>query len=117
MEKLTIEDMKNRLQGLPELLSTVGATLAERKREEALAKLTKEKTSSELDALARESLGGDKKPTEAAIANWIKSHPAMQNAEQVLVEASYQVDVVRASYEALRASKDIFVTLLEKESV
>lgn len=106
-----MSDFKTELQEIPALLLNQGLLLAEAKKNEALAKLAKEKTSSELDAMARETLGGDKKPTEAAIANWIKSHPAMQNAEQHLIDVGYELDKVRASYETLKAKKDILLAL------
>lgn len=106
-----MENFQTELLQIPSLLLNQGLLLAEAKKAEALAKLAKEKTSSELDALARESLGGEKKPTEAAIANWIKIHPSMQNAEQHLVDAGYELDKVRASYETLKAKKDILLAV------
>lgn len=110
-----METMKNEMLEIPQLLLQQGLTLAEAKKAEALAKLAKEKAASELDAIARESLGGEKKPTEAAIANWVKSHPSMQNAEQLLVDASFELDKVRASYETLKAKKDILLAVFGKD--
>lgn len=109
--------MKTEMLEIPALLLHQGQLLAEAKKAEALSKLTKEKVSAKLDADARESLGGEKKPTEAAISNWIKSHPVMQNTEEALIEASYELDKVRASYETIKAKKDIFLALFGKEDL
>lgn len=88
-----------------------GAQLAMVKQEESLAKLAKETTAADLDAAAREALVGDKKPTEASINAWIVRHPAMQEAEKNVIEATFRVDQVRAVWEALRAKRDMLVGL------
>lgn len=88
-----------------------GAQLAEAKRDEALLKLARDTTSSDLDGAARDALAGDKKPTEAAVSAWVQKHPVMQQAEQALINASYHVDKVRAVYDALRAKRDMLVGL------
>lgn len=88
-----------------------GQNLAHRKHEEVEAKQARDILAAELDARARDALAGDKKPTEAAIAAWVKVHPDMQNAEAALAEAAFQVDDTRAMVEALHAKKEMLILL------
>ena len=88
-----------------------GSKLASAKQMESLAKLAKETTAADLDASGREALAGDKKPTEGAIAAWITRHPAMQDAEKAVIAATFEVDRVRAVWEAMRAKRDMLVGL------
>ena len=88
-----------------------GAKLASAKQMESLAKLAKDTTAAELDCTAREALAGDKKPTEGAIAAWVTRHPAMQDAEKACIAATFEVDRVRAVWEAMRAKRDMLVGL------
>lgn len=88
-----------------------GAKLANAKQTESLAKLAKETMAAELDVVARESLAGDKKPTEATVAAWVTRHPSMQEAEKGLIAATFEFDRVRAVFEALRAKRDMLVGL------
>ena len=88
-----------------------GAKIATAKQEEALTKLSRDTTAADLDVAAREALAGDKKPTEALIAAWVAKHPAMQAAEKEVIAATYDVDRVRAIWEAMRAKRDMLVGL------
>ncbi len=88
-----------------------GERFAQAKQEESLAKLAKETTAADLDVQAREALAGDKKPTEAMISAWVTRHPAMQEAEKNLISATFEMDRVRAVWEALRAKRDMLVGL------
>lgn len=88
-----------------------GAKFANAKQEESLAKLSRDTTAADLDVGAREALAGDKKPTEASVAAWVAKHPAMQAAEKDVIAATYDVDRVRAIWEALRAKRDMLVGL------
>lgn len=88
-----------------------GEVYARAKQEESLAKLARDTTAADLDVQAREAMGGDKKPTEAAISGWVARHPAMQEAEKAVVVATYEMDRVRAVWEALRAKRDMLVGL------
>lgn len=88
-----------------------GSLLASAKQMESLAKLTKDTTAAELDGAARDVLAGDKKPTEGAIAAWVAKHPAMQEAEKGVIQATFEVDRVRAIWEALRSKRDMLVGL------
>lgn len=107
-----MSDFKTELQEIPNKLEETGLLLADAKKNEALAKLLKEDTAAKFDGVARDTLGGDKKPTEAAISNFVKSHPVMQDVEKKLVDASYEVDKLRSAYEALKAKKDILLALV-----
>lgn len=88
-----------------------GAKVASAKQEESLAKLARDVTSADLDSAAREALAGDKKPTEGAVASWVSRHPSMQEAEKVLIVATFALDQVKAVYDALRAKRDMLVGL------
>ena len=88
-----------------------GMQFAGKKQEENLAKLKKDVTAAELDVLARESLAGDKKPTEGMVSAWVTKHPAMQEAEKELHAATYEMDKVRAVWDAMRSKRDMLVGL------
>jgi hypothetical protein len=88
-----------------------GERLAEAKRTEALDKLQRDVVAADLDVAAREALAGDKKPTEAAVSAWVQKHPAMLESEKNLIECGFHVDRVRATYDALRAKRDMLVGL------
>jgi hypothetical protein len=88
-----------------------GQQLAEVKQAESLVKLSRDTTQADLDVGAREALAGDKKPTEAMISAWVQKHPAMVAAEKECIGATYEVDRVRAVWEALRSKRDMLVGL------
>lgn len=88
-----------------------GQRLAEVKQDEALKKLSRDTTQADLDVGAREALAGDKKPTEAMISAWVQKHPAMSAAEKECISATFEVDRVRAVWEAMRAKRDMLVGL------
>lgn len=102
------------LKNIPEALLDAAIKYADLKRAEGEAKLTRERISAQLDTIIRNS--GDKKPTEAAIANTIKLHPEMEAAESTLLEASHALDKAKAQLEFIRAIKDTSL-FLAKESV
>jgi hypothetical protein len=97
------------LKNLPEALLSVSLKLADAKKVEAEAKLSRERTYSQLDTLIRNS--GDKKPAETAISTAIKGHPEMEAAEIALVNASYEVDKLRAERDYLLVQKDVLLAL------
>lgn len=103
-------DIKN----IPENLLDAAIKYADLKRAEGEAKLARERVAAQLDTLIRNS--GEKKPTEAAIANTIKLHPEMEAAETALLEASHALDKAKAQLEFVRAVKDTSL-FLAKESV
>lgn len=109
--KLEAENLQGEFVRYTADLAYWGAKLASVKQDESLAKMAKDVTAADLDAAGRESLAGDKKPTEGAIAAWVTRHPAMQEAEKALVAATYEVDRVRAVWEALRSKRDMLVGL------
>lgn len=88
-----------------------GEVVAACRQGESMAKLTRDAQAADLDAIARETLIGDKKPTEASIHAWVTRHPAMQSAETQLVEATYRLDQAKAVYDALRSKRDMLVGL------
>lgn len=88
-----------------------GAQLADAKRDEALVKLARDTTASDLDAAARDALAGEKKPTEAAVSAWVQKHPTMQEAERAVIDSAHHTDKVRAVYDAIRAKRDMLVGL------
>lgn len=102
------------LKNIPEALLDAAVKYADLKRAEGEAKLARERVAAQLDTLIRNS--GEKKPTEAAIANTIKLHPEMEAAETALLEASHALDKVKAQLEFIRAVKDSSL-FLAKESV
>lgn len=99
------------MTNLPAEVLAWGLKLAESKRDEAKAKQTRERVAAELDKEARDVLSGDKKPTEASIAAWVKMHPDMQSAETAVIDASFQTDHARAVVESLHTKKDMLVLL------
>jgi hypothetical protein len=103
-------DIKN----LPENLLDAAVKYADLKRAEGEAKLARERVAAQLDTIIRSS--GEKKPTEAAIANTIKLHPEMEAAEATLLEASHALDKAKAHLEFVRAVKDTSL-FLAKETV
>lgn len=102
------------LKNIPEALLDAAIKYADLKRAEGEAKLARERVAAQLDTIIRNS--GDKKPTEAAIANTIKLHPEMEAAETSLLEASHALDKAKAQLEFIRAVKDTSL-FLTKESV
>ncbi len=109
--KLEAENLQGEFVRYTADLAYWGEKLAQVKQAESLCKLSRDTTQADLDVSGREALAGDKKPTEGAIAAWIARHPAMQAAEKDLVAATYEVDRVRAVWEALRAKRDMLVGL------
>lgn len=103
-------DIKN----IPENLLDAAIQYADLKRAEGEAKLTRERVAAQLDTIIRNS--GEKKPTEAAIANTIRLHPEMEAAETALLEASHALDKAKAHLEFVRALRDTSL-FLAKESV
>lgn len=102
------------LKNIPEMLLDAAVKYADLKRAESEAKLARERVAAQLDTIIRNS--GEKKPTEAAIANTIKLHPEMEAAETVLVEASHALDLAKAHLEHVRAVRDTSL-FLAKETV
>lgn len=88
-----------------------GQQVAEAKHQEALAKQQRDIQAADLDTLAREALMGDKKPTEAMVNGWVTRHPVMAQAEADLIVATFELDKMKAVYDALRSKRDMLVGL------
>jgi len=109
--KLEAENLQGEFVKYTSDLAYWGALLANAKQMESLAKLTKDTTAAELDSTAREVLLTDKKPTEGAVSAWVTKHPAMQEAEKGVIQTTFEVDRIRAVWEALRSKRDMLVGL------
>jgi hypothetical protein len=102
------------IKDIPSNILLAVTKYADLKRAEGEAKLARERVAAQLDTIIRNS--GEKKPTEAAIANTIKLHPEMEAAETTLLEASHALDKAKAELEFIRAVRDTAL-FLAKESV
>lgn len=103
-------DIKN----IPDAILAAAIEYGNARRAESEARLARDIKAVDLDTLVRNS--GEKKPTEAAITNFIKGHPEMLEAEQSLIVASHKLDMVRAELERIRAVRDVALST-SKENV
>ena len=93
------------INDIPNAILDAAIKYGDARRAESEAKLARDIRTVDLDTLVRNS--GEKKPTEAAIANFIKGHPEMIEAEQNLINASHKLDIARAELERIRAVRDV----------